>query len=171
MIDAAMRCVKATGYLNFRMRSMLVSFLTHHLGQHWKYGAPWLAQQFLDFEPGVHYPQFQMQAGVTGINTIRIYNPVKQSQDHDPEAICITKWLPELAELPIQFRLQPWLMTSMEQQFYQFQLGKDYPLPIVDIQESGRLARDRIWKAKQSPEVKQESYRILKRHTVPNRRV
>jgi deoxyribodipyrimidine photo-lyase len=171
MIDAAMRCVKATGYLNFRMRSMLVSFLTHHLGQHWKYGAPWLAQQFLDFEPGIHYPQFQMQAGVTGINTIRIYNPVKQSQDHDPEAIFITKWLPELAELPIQFRLQPWLMTTMEQQFYQFQLGKDYPLPIVDIQESGRLARDRIWKAKQSPEVKQESYRILKRHTVPNRRV
>lgn len=169
MIDAAMRCVIKTGYLNFRMRSMLVSFLTHHLGQHWKYGAPWLAQQFLDFEPGIHYPQFQMQAGVTGINTIRIYNPVKQSLDHDPEAVFISKWLPELAKLPMQFRLQPWLMTPMDQQFYDFQLGKDYSLPLVNIQESGRLARDRIWKVKNSPHVKQESYRILKRHTVPKR--
>lgn len=63
LIDACMRCLQATGYINFRMRAMIVSFLTQNLWQHWKEGSNWLAQLFLDFEPGIHYPQFQMQAG------------------------------------------------------------------------------------------------------------
>jgi len=171
MVDACMRCVKETGYINFRMRAMVVSFLTHHLWQHWKEGADYLAAQFLDFEPGIHYTQFQMQAGTTGINTIRIYNPVKQAKDNDKDGAFVKKWVPELSKLPVNFIIEPWEMTPAEQQMYGLKIGEDYPERIVDIKATYKQATSTLYKMKGDKEVKSEGQRILKRHTVANRRV
>lgn len=165
LVDACMRCVKATGYLNFRMRSMVVSFLTHHLWQPWQAGAGYLGKQFLDYEPGIHYSQFQMQAGTMGVNTIRIYNPIKQSQDHDPEGVFIKKWVPELCSVPGQFIHEPWRMTELDQQLCGVRIGVDYPLPIVELAETGKYARANLWHTKNSHSSKNENERILRVHT------
>jgi deoxyribodipyrimidine photo-lyase len=161
LVDACMRCLHTTGYLNFRMRAMLVSFLTHYLWQPWQAGAHHLAQLFLDYEPGIHYPQFQMQAGVTGINTIRIYNPVKQGLEHDAEGSFVKKWLPELHALPKEFVHQPWLLNVFEQKAYQCVLGHDYPHPVVDLAAAASQARTTLWKVKRSAEVRQLNKHIL----------
>ena len=164
MVDACMRCVTQTGWINFRMRAMMVSFLCHHLDQDWRDGTYHLARQFLDYEPGIHYPQFQMQAGTTGINTVRIYNPVKQSQDHDPEGTFIKKWIPELSRVPKEHIHEPWKMTGMEQNFYGVTIGRDYPEPLVNLQTSGRYARNKIWGHRKNQAVKEDNKRILATH-------
>jgi deoxyribodipyrimidine photo-lyase len=162
LVDASMLCLRETGYLNFRMRAMLVSFLTHHLWQPWQSGVHHLASYFLDYEPGIHYPQFQMQAGVTGINTIRIYNPVKQAEDHDPHGIFVKKWIPALQKVPIPLMHQPWLMTQLEQQSYGCILSSHYPTPVINLAQAGEYARKQLWQLKNKPEVKKHNAAILK---------
>jgi deoxyribodipyrimidine photo-lyase len=167
LIDAAMRCVHQTGYINFRLRAMVVSFLTHHLFQHFSQGSHWLARQFLDFEPGIHYGQLQMQAGFTGTNTLRVYNPTKNAIEHDPEAIFIKKYVPELRNLPPALAIEPWRIQPLEMQFYNFQYTVDYPGRIVDIAKTRRIALDALYKQRKSAIAEKEKKRILQKHSIP----
>lgn len=148
IIDANMKCLIETGWINFRMRAMLVSFLCHYLEIDWKLGVYHLAQLFLDYEPGIHYPQFQMQAGVTGVHIIRTYNPIKQSYEKDPNGNFIKSWLPQLKDLSYPFFHEPWKMNSLESQWNYFELGKNYPKPIINLQSHPMKLVKKLWEIK-----------------------
>ena len=170
LVDACMRCLNATGYLNFRMRAMVVSFYSHYLWLPWKPGADYLASLFTDFEPGIHYAQFQMQTGYTGINTIRIYNPIKQSTDHDPEGKFIKMWLPELVTIPAPYIHEPWNIPPLEKQLMGYSTGSYPETPVVDLKAARKHASDTLYAMRKDPTVRQESARILGRHVNPGPR-
>jgi deoxyribodipyrimidine photo-lyase len=164
LVDACMRALAAGGWINFRMRAMLMSFAAHHLWQHWREPALHLARLFLDFEPGIHFSQVQMQSGTTGINAVRIYSPVKQVRDQDPRGLFIRRWCPELAGVPDAWLPRPETMPAAVQQAAGCIIGRHYPRPIVDNGPAYLSARRRLLALRSRGAARAEAARIQHRH-------
>ncbi len=164
LVDACMRCLKKTGWINFRMRAMLVSFASYHLWLHWRPTAVYLARHFLDFEPGIHFSQVQMQSGVTGINTVRIYSPTKQVYDQDPRGVFIRRWVPELEAVPDEHIAEPHKMPTALQRACGCLIGRDYPPPIVDHVIAYGEARRRLHELRRQAAAKSEAKRVYRKH-------
>ena len=158
-VDACMRSLIATGWLNFRMRSMLMAVASYHLWLDWRATGTHLARLFTDYEPGIHWPQVQMQSGTTGMNTIRIYNPVKQGHDQDPAGVFTRTWVPELAEVPDRLLQEPWRWEGAAGL-----LGRRYPAPVVDVAAAARAARDRVWAVRRGDGFRAEAARLVEKH-------
>jgi deoxyribodipyrimidine photo-lyase len=151
LVDAVMRCLGATGFVNFRMRAMVVSFACHALHLDWRTIHPRLARIFLDYDPGIHLSQLQMQAGTVGLNTVRVYNPAKQLLDHDPEYRFVSRWVPELRG-----------STGTDRP-----VGKglgDYPAPIVDWRTRTMAMRAELYRRKRAVANRELTAAVLKKH-------
>ncbi|MEM6779262.1 MAG: FAD-binding domain-containing protein [Planctomycetota bacterium] len=164
MVDACMRALHRHSWINFRMRAMLVSFASYHLWLHWRPTAVYLARHFLDFEPGIHFSQFQMQSGTTGINTVRIYSPIKQVKDQDPQGHFIRQYVPELASVPDKHLAEPHKMTLAEQSKAGCWIGTQYPAPVVDHLVAYKEARERIYAVRGKNEARLEAKQVVKKH-------
>jgi deoxyribodipyrimidine photo-lyase len=164
LVDACMRALHQHSWINFRMRAMLVSFASYHLWLHWRPTALFLGKHFLDFEPGIHYSQVQMQSGTTGINTVRIYSPIKQVKDQDPKGDFIRSYVPELAEVPAEHIAEPHKMPLSTQSKVGCRIGKDYPKPIVEHGLAYRTARERIYAVRLGENARSDAKRVLRKH-------
>lgn len=164
LVDACMRSLVATGWLTFRMRALLVSFASYSLWLHWRPTGIHLARQFLDFEPGIHWSQMQMQSGTTGINTLRIYNPTKQALEQDPHGVFIKRWVPELAGVPPVFIHMPWTMSAAVQEASGCRIDREYPAPLVDHALAIRVAKQRLAIVRADPRARAEARNVAQRH-------
>jgi deoxyribodipyrimidine photo-lyase len=142
MVDAAMRALVETGFINFRMRSLVATFYSYVLREWWKPGADFLYSHLIDADPGINYEQWQAQAGLVGVHPIRVYDPAKQAREYDAEGAFVRRYVPELAPLPDEHLPRPEKTPLAVQEECGVEIGEDYPYPVVDYERRANEARD-----------------------------
>ena len=105
-----------------------------------------------------------MQSGTTGINTTRVYNPIKQAQDHDPHGRFVRAWLPHMRRVPDEWLFEPWLMPPLVQDQYGLNVGVDIPLPVVDLATATREAKQRLYARRHADEVRAGKQAVIDKH-------
>ena len=165
LVDASMAELRATGWITFRMRALLVSVATVHLWLPWQPVARHLARLFTDYEPGIHYPQVQMQSGATGMNTVRAYNPTKQGLDQDPQGTFVRTWLPALKAVPTERIHTPWQMSAAEQAACGCVIGRDYPAPLVDEMVARKDGVARLYQPRKEVGFRQVRDQLVLQHS------
>jgi len=163
-VDACVTMLRETGWLNFRMRAMLVSVAAYPLWLHWRPVGEWLATQFLDYEPGIHWSQMQMQSGTTGINTTRVYNPIKQAQDQDPRGIFVRRWLPAMRQVQDTWLFEPWKIPANLEPTLSKRIGMGIPVPVVDLATATRESKDRLHALRKTQEVRAGKEAVIDKH-------
>jgi deoxyribodipyrimidine photo-lyase len=136
MVDANMRELKHTGWMSNRGRQIVASFLAKLMYMDWRFGAEWFESQLIDYDVTSNWLNWMYQAGVGNDprGAYRIFNPIKQARDFDPQGEYIKKWVPELKDVPAEKLATPWEMSDTEQKQSGCVIGKDYPNPIVAIE-------------------------------------
>ena len=153
MVDACMRCLQDKGFLNFRMRAMVVSFACYGLHLSWRTIHEPLARLFHDYEPGIHLSQLQMQAGVIGFNAIRVYSPTKQFLDHDPNGVFVHRWVKELrGRTPAEIA-------------HAEELSLDgYTPKVIILKDRAKEMKSRVFEIRKSVTGKKITDEVLKKH-------
>ena len=150
-LDACMTYLKQHGWINFRMRAMIMSFASYNLWQPWQKTSPRLAELFVDYEPGIHICQVQMQSGVTGINLPRIYSVLKQSSDQDPSAMWIKSQINSLKNID-------------PKNIHEAELNEIYHKKIIDLNASAKKARETIWSVRKGSDFKKIARDVYLKH-------
>ena len=134
IVDAGMRELWATGWMHNRVRMIVASFLTKDLLIPWQEGAKWFWDTLVDADLASNTLGWQWTAGcgADAAPYFRVFNPVSQGNQFDPEGEYVRRWVPELAKLPAQWIHLPWEASADELSAAKIVLGKDYPKPMVD---------------------------------------
>jgi deoxyribodipyrimidine photo-lyase len=144
LVDASMRALRETGWLNFRMRAMCAAFYTYVLQCWWRVGADYFFRHLIDGDAAINYTQWQSQANLTGVHPVRIYDPRKQVREHDPDGQFVRRYVPELRDLPTEHLARPERTPPAVQAEVGVRVGETYPRPIVDFEARAAAARRRF---------------------------
>jgi len=164
MVDAAMRALVATGFINFRMRAMVATVFQYVLREWWRRGADFMYRHLIDADPAINYTQWQSQCNLTGVHPVRVYDPAKQRREYDPDGEFVREWVPELTSLPDTHLDRPEKAPLAVQDEAGVRVGEDYPYPVVDYERRADQARtefaaldDRAKEALSDPQVRRRA--------------
>jgi len=145
IVDAGMRELWATGFMQNRVRMLTASLLAKNLLIDWRKGEAWFWDTLVDADPANNPGNWQWVAG-SGLDAspfFRIFNPVTQGEKFDADGAYVRRWVPELAKLPDAFIQSPSAAPADALKRAGVALGATYPKPIVDL----RLSRERALEA------------------------